>query len=46
MVSYIHTNLPVNPRVKLLHPRSGKNQHKEAFLATCADNQTRSYDIE
>ena len=37
MVSYIHTNLPVNAIVRLLHPWSGKKQGQETFLAPSAD---------
>ena len=46
MVSYIHTNLPVNTKVRLPHPQSGDSQCRETLLAPSADNQTRNYNTE
>ena len=42
----IYTNLPVNPIVRLPHPRSGDSQDQETFLAPSADKQTHNHDIE
>ena len=33
MMNYIHTNLPINAIVRLLHPWSGNSQGQETFLA-------------
>ena len=46
MMSYIHTNLPVNAIVGLSHPQNGNSQAQEMFLALSADNRTCNYDIE
>ena len=43
---YIHTNLPVNAIVRLLHLRSEDSQGQETFLAPSADKKTRNHDIE
>ena len=42
----IHTNLPVDDKVRLPHPRSGNSQGQERFLAPSADKQTRNYHVE
>ena len=42
----IHTNLPVDDKVRLPHPRSGNSQGQEKFLAPSADKQIRNYDVE
>ena len=39
---YIYTNLPVNAKVRLPHPRRGNSQGQETFLAPSAE--TRNYD--
>ena len=42
----IYINLPVDPIVRLLHPRSADSQGQETFLSASADKQTCNYDIE
>ena len=42
----IYTNFQVDVIVRLSHPRTGKSQGQETFLAPSADKQTRDYDIE
>ena len=46
MVSYVHTNIPVNVIVRIAHPRSGHRQGQETILAPSADNQSHNYDTE
>ena len=46
MMAHIHTNLPVNPIVRLPQPCSGESQGQETFLADSANNQTRNYDAD
>ena len=43
MVSYIHTDLPVNAIVRLPHPRRGDGQDQETSLAPSANNQTLNH---
>ena len=42
----IHTNLPVNVRVRLSHPRCRASRNKETSLAPSAGKPTGNYDIE
>ena len=42
----IYTNLPVNTKVRLPHPRSGDSQGQETCLVTSAGKQTRSYNTD
>ena len=42
----IHTNLPVDVKVRPPHPRSGNSQRQETFLAPSADKPIGNYDIE
>ena len=46
MVSHIDANVPVNAIVRLPDPLNGYSQGQETFLASCADNQTHSYNID
>ena len=41
----IHTNIPVDVKVRISHLRSGNSQHQEIFLGPSAYKQTRNYDI-
>ena len=42
----IYTNLPVNARVRLPHPRSRHSQSQETSLVPPVDKQTHNYDTE
>ena len=46
LVSYIHTNLPVNAMVRLPNSQSGDIQVQERFLAPSPEKKTRIYDTE
>ena len=43
-MQYIYTNLAVDVKVRLPHPRSGVSQSQETFLEPSADKETRNYD--
>ena len=46
MVGYIHTNLPINATVRLLHFWSGDSHGQKTFLALSDYNRTHKYNKE
>ena len=42
----IHTNIPVDVKIRLTDPRSQNCQSQETFLGPSSDKQTHNYDIE
>ena len=42
----IYTSLPLNVKVRLLHPRSWDSQSQEIFLAPCDDKEIHNHEIE